>query len=190
MIDSRHPPPQAKEFGVPEVWMNERIMRIAPRSFAEFLYAFEEANGKQPDLLWLVWRYEGDYTLFDLLQVALGHTHKITFLLVLTTAAQHLGSAAGLNQVTQPVVRHDDMAGNTRVLQVLPGCSLPLYSLMPGAAKAGLAVQCGGGHERPQAAQQQPQPEAQAGDHPWHDTPDPGRPQGLPQHRCADRHCA
>ena len=54
---------------MPEVWMNERLMRIAPRSFAEFLYAFEEANGKQPDLLWLVWRYEGDYTLFDLLQV-------------------------------------------------------------------------------------------------------------------------
>ena len=49
--------------------MNERLMRIAPRSFAEFLYAFEEDNGKQPDLLWLVWRYEGDYTLFDLLQV-------------------------------------------------------------------------------------------------------------------------
>jgi hypothetical protein len=62
---------QAKEFGVPEVWMNERLMRIAPRSFAEFLYAFEEDNGKQPDLLWLVWRYEGDYTLFDLLQVFL-----------------------------------------------------------------------------------------------------------------------
>lgn len=59
---------KAKEFGVPEVWMNERLMRIAPRSFAEFLYAFEEDNGKQPDLLWLVWRYEGDYTLFDLLQ--------------------------------------------------------------------------------------------------------------------------
>lgn len=54
---------------MPEVWMNERLMRIAPRSFAEFLYAFEEDNGKQPDLLWLVWRYEGDYTLFDLLQV-------------------------------------------------------------------------------------------------------------------------
>jgi hypothetical protein len=63
-------PCQAKEFGVPEVWMNERLMRIAPRSFAEFLYAFEEDNGKQPDLLWLVWRYEGDYTLFDLLQVS------------------------------------------------------------------------------------------------------------------------
>ena len=79
---------QAKEFGVPEVWMNERIMRIAPRSFAEFLYAFEEANGKQPDLLWLVWRYEGDYTLFDLLQVRSSYmcvpTHNITL-----TLAQH-----------------------------------------------------------------------------------------------------
>ena len=35
-------PTQAKEFGVPEVWMNERIMRIAPKSFAEFLTAFDE----------------------------------------------------------------------------------------------------------------------------------------------------
>jgi serine/threonine protein kinase len=59
---------KAKEFGVPEVWMNERIMRIAPKSFAEFLYAFEEECAKGPDLLWLVWRYEGDFTLFDLLQ--------------------------------------------------------------------------------------------------------------------------
>ncbi len=48
--------------------MNERIMRIAPKSFAEFLYAFEEECAKGPDLLWLVWRYEGDFTLFDLLQ--------------------------------------------------------------------------------------------------------------------------
>lgn len=69
MLFSMHP--QAKEFGVPEVWMNERIMRIAPKSFAEFLYAFEEECAKGPDLLWLVWRYEGDFTLFDLLQVLL-----------------------------------------------------------------------------------------------------------------------
>ncbi len=37
---------QAKEFGVPEVWMNERLMRCAPDSFAEFLTAFEEPDPK------------------------------------------------------------------------------------------------------------------------------------------------
>lgn len=76
---------------MPEVWMNERIMRIAPRSFAEFLYAFEEDNGKQPDLLWLVWRYEGDYTLFDLLQVPNSYIYpSIYHLVMLAIAAQHV----------------------------------------------------------------------------------------------------
>ena len=93
------PPVQAKEFGVPEVWMNERIMRIAPRSFAEFLYAFEEANGKQPDLLWLVWRYEGDYTLFDLLQVPNSCIYLPTYhLIMLTIAAQYGGPTERLFQ--------------------------------------------------------------------------------------------
>lgn len=31
---------------MPEVWMNERIMRVAPDSFAEFLTAFEERGAK------------------------------------------------------------------------------------------------------------------------------------------------
>jgi len=59
---------KAVEFGVPEVWMNERLMRCAPNNFAEFLTAFEEPDPKKGDMLWLVWRYEGDFTLFDLLQ--------------------------------------------------------------------------------------------------------------------------
>ena len=66
--------------------MNERLMRVAPRSFAEFLYAFEEDNGKQADLLWLVWRYEGDYTLFDLLQVS---CFPRIYCVILTVVAQH-----------------------------------------------------------------------------------------------------
>ena len=33
---------QAKEFGEAEVWMNERLMRAAPRFFAKFITAFEE----------------------------------------------------------------------------------------------------------------------------------------------------
>ena len=63
---------QAKEFGEAEVWMNERLMRAAPGCFAEFLTAFEAeetaSKSKGPEPLWLIWQYEGDYTLFDLMQ--------------------------------------------------------------------------------------------------------------------------
>lgn len=63
---------QAKEFGEAEVWMNERLMRAAPGCFAEFLTAFEAeetaSKNKGPEPLWLIWQYEGDYTLFDLMQ--------------------------------------------------------------------------------------------------------------------------
>ena len=51
---------QAKEFGEAEVWMNERLMRAAPRQFAEFVTAFEDRDalarrGAEP--LWLVTLY-------------------------------------------------------------------------------------------------------------------------------------
>lgn len=53
--------------------MNERLMRAAPGCFAEFLTAFEaeetpSKNNKAPEPLWLIWQYEGDYTLWDLMQ--------------------------------------------------------------------------------------------------------------------------
>ena len=49
--------------------MNERLMRAAPQCFASFLTAFEEGGRRGPGgPLWLVWRYEGDFTLFDLMQ--------------------------------------------------------------------------------------------------------------------------
>ena len=55
--------------------MNERLMRAAPGRFAEFVTAFEErpseAKGrksKQPNPLWLIWKFEGDWTLWNLMQ--------------------------------------------------------------------------------------------------------------------------
>ena len=39
-------PNQAKEFGEAEVWMNERLMRAAPKCFAQFITAFED--GERP----------------------------------------------------------------------------------------------------------------------------------------------
>ncbi|KAL3161226.1 hypothetical protein ABBQ38_009592 [Trebouxia sp. C0009 RCD-2024] len=63
---------KAKEFGEAEVWMNERLMRAAPGCFAEFITAFEaeekSSKNKGPEPLWLIWQYEGDYTLWDLMQ--------------------------------------------------------------------------------------------------------------------------
>lgn len=63
---------QATEFGEAEVWMNERLMRAAPGCFAEFLTAFEAeettSKNKGPEPLWLIWQYEGDYNLWDLMQ--------------------------------------------------------------------------------------------------------------------------
>ena len=68
---------QAKEFGEAEVWMNERLMRAAPGQFAEFVTAFEETQTtkqkaklkrrNEPIPLWLVWKFEGDFTLWNLM---------------------------------------------------------------------------------------------------------------------------
>lgn len=48
--------------------MNERMMRVAPKAAAEFITAFSEGRGKVGDSTWLVWAYEGDDTLADLMQ--------------------------------------------------------------------------------------------------------------------------
>lgn len=56
---------KATEFGPAEVWMNERMMRAAPKVAANFITAF--ADGRAEDPLWLVWSYEGGSTLADLM---------------------------------------------------------------------------------------------------------------------------
>jgi hypothetical protein len=70
--------PQAKEYGEAEVWMNERMSRTSPASCAEFLGAFlDEPStpvgpaGQAAGLggcVWLVWRDEGDFTLYDMMR--------------------------------------------------------------------------------------------------------------------------
>eukprot|EP01025_Chloroclados_australasicus_P025117 TRINITY_DN2509_c0_g2_i1.p1 TRINITY_DN2509_c0_g2~~TRINITY_DN2509_c0_g2_i1.p1 ORF type:complete len:637 (-),score=76.78 TRINITY_DN2509_c0_g2_i1:453-2249(-) len=59
---------KASEFGEAEVWMNERLSRACPQVCAEFITAFEDIQTKSKAPLWLVWQYEGDYTIFDLMQ--------------------------------------------------------------------------------------------------------------------------
>lgn len=63
---------KAKDFGEAEVWMNERMSRVGGDHCASFITAFGETSpsiGSPLDnAIWLVWRYEGDNTLFDLMQ--------------------------------------------------------------------------------------------------------------------------
>lgn len=63
---------KAKEFGEAEVWMNERMARIGGRHCAEFVTAFDESSpsvGSPLDnAIWLVWKYEGDNTLWTLME--------------------------------------------------------------------------------------------------------------------------
>ena len=60
---------KAKEFGEAEAWMNERMMRAAPQAVAQYVTAFSDGAGRVGDSTWLVWRYEGDYTLAEMMQV-------------------------------------------------------------------------------------------------------------------------
>ncbi|KAL6848994.1 hypothetical protein ACP4OV_021577 [Aristida adscensionis] len=61
---------KATEYGAVEIWMNERVRRACASSCADFLYGFREskAKGKGADEYWLIWRYEGEDTLYDLMQ--------------------------------------------------------------------------------------------------------------------------
>ena len=69
---------QAKEFGEAEVWMNERLMRVAPSSFAKFVTAFEEKtgpDGSRDKLLWLVRAWHSGGRQAQALQACTGLTH-------------------------------------------------------------------------------------------------------------------
>lgn len=69
---------QAKEYGEAEVWMNERMMRTSPLSCAEFLGAFLDtpstpvgpagAAAGLGGCVWLVWKDEGECTLYDMMR--------------------------------------------------------------------------------------------------------------------------
>ncbi|CAA2994406.1 serine threonine- kinase STN7, chloroplastic [Olea europaea subsp. europaea] len=58
----------ATEYGAVEVWMNERVRRACANSCADFLYGFLESSSKRGAEYWLIWRYQGEATLADLLQ--------------------------------------------------------------------------------------------------------------------------
>jgi len=53
---------KAKDYGLEEAWMNERVRRACKDSCAEFLDAFQDGRGDS-EVTWLVWKYEGGSTL-------------------------------------------------------------------------------------------------------------------------------
>uniref|UniRef100_A0A7C9CVG7 non-specific serine/threonine protein kinase n=2 Tax=Opuntia streptacantha TaxID=393608 RepID=A0A7C9CVG7_OPUST len=59
---------KATEYGAVEIWMNERVRRACSSSCADFLYGFlEKSSSKKGREYWLLWRFEGESTLADLM---------------------------------------------------------------------------------------------------------------------------
>ncbi|KAJ9163382.1 hypothetical protein P3X46_023057 [Hevea brasiliensis] len=59
---------KATEYGAVEIWMNERVRRACASSCADFVYGFLERSSKKGGEYWLIWRFEGEVTLYDLMQ--------------------------------------------------------------------------------------------------------------------------
>ncbi|PQM35243.1 serine/threonine-protein kinase STN7 chloroplastic [Prunus yedoensis var. nudiflora] len=59
---------KATEYGAVEIWMNERVRRACANSCAAFKYGFLETSSKKGAEYWLIWRFEGEATLYDLMQ--------------------------------------------------------------------------------------------------------------------------
>ncbi|KAI3817164.1 hypothetical protein L1987_10953 [Smallanthus sonchifolius] len=59
---------KATEYGAVEIWMNERVRRACANSCADFVYGFLESSSKKGAEYWLIWRFEGESTLADLMQ--------------------------------------------------------------------------------------------------------------------------
>ncbi|XP_059655552.1 serine/threonine-protein kinase STN7, chloroplastic [Cornus florida] len=58
---------KATEYGAVEIWMNERVRRACANSCADFVYGFLESSSKKRNEYWLIWRFEGEATLSDLM---------------------------------------------------------------------------------------------------------------------------
>ncbi|KAJ4959895.1 hypothetical protein NE237_019805 [Protea cynaroides] len=58
---------KATEYGAVEIWMNERVRRACSNSCADFVYGFLESSSKKKGEYWLIWRFEGEATLADLM---------------------------------------------------------------------------------------------------------------------------
>ncbi|KAJ6324521.1 hypothetical protein OIU76_011755 [Salix suchowensis] len=59
---------KATEYGAVEIWMNERVRRACANSCAAFVHGFLESSSKKGAEYWLLWRYEGEATLYDFMR--------------------------------------------------------------------------------------------------------------------------
>ena len=62
---------RATDYGEAEMWMNQRLQIACPGACADFVSAFEGPPIKRGDdepSLWLVWKFEGKKTLFELMK--------------------------------------------------------------------------------------------------------------------------
>lgn len=85
--------------------MNERMMRWAPQSAAEFITAFSDGKAEFGDPTWLVWAYEGDYTLADLMVVRWPGPAVLTCCLIPDGGALHPGLGLLPNLLSNTVCR-------------------------------------------------------------------------------------
>eukprot|EP00245_Coleochaete_scutata_P015400 TRINITY_DN6852_c0_g1_i1.p1 TRINITY_DN6852_c0_g1~~TRINITY_DN6852_c0_g1_i1.p1 ORF type:complete len:616 (+),score=126.74 TRINITY_DN6852_c0_g1_i1:168-2015(+) len=58
---------RANEFGAVEIWMNERVRRACANSCANFVTGFVDKSSRFKDEFWLVWKFEGNATLYEIL---------------------------------------------------------------------------------------------------------------------------
>ncbi|GMH15219.1 hypothetical protein Nepgr_017060 [Nepenthes gracilis] len=58
---------KATEYGAVEIWMNERVRRACASNCAEFLYGFLESSSRKGGEYWLIWQFEGESTLAQLM---------------------------------------------------------------------------------------------------------------------------
>ncbi|KAG7979291.1 hypothetical protein I3843_05G123300 [Carya illinoinensis] len=57
----------ASTYGAVEIWMNEHVRRLCTNNYADFVYGFLETSLKKRSEHWLIWRFEGEATVLDLM---------------------------------------------------------------------------------------------------------------------------
>ncbi|KAG7955059.1 hypothetical protein I3843_11G051900 [Carya illinoinensis] len=58
----------ASTYGPVEIWMNEHVQRLCTNNCADFVYGFLETSSKKRSEYWLIWQFEGEATVSDLMQ--------------------------------------------------------------------------------------------------------------------------
>jgi len=120
------PPPPAVVFQDVELYMNQKVQRLAPDVSAQFLGTMvvdeSEGQGKLQPGLWLVWNYQGSRTLESLLQSE-NYPGNIAKVLLGVELGEKRGSGKEVAkwvewEVGQAVIRQDPGGGEMRVHRI------------------------------------------------------------------------